>query len=132
MNTRRRFTALPVLSCFLVLLLTSLLPAFAQNTTLDSFNSAKKLMEQVFAGHETTFYCGCAYTGSEVNLASCGYQPKKDPERAKRLEWEHVVPAEAFGQSFREWREGHTECVDSKGKAFKGRNWARFLSVKTF
>ena len=68
--------------------------------------------------------------GSEVELASCGYQPKKDPDRAKRLEWEHVVPAEAFGQSFKEWREGNPACVDSKGKAFKGRNCARKMSTQ--
>jgi endonuclease I len=77
---------------------------------------------------DTGFYCGCAYAGIEIELASCGYQPKKDPDRAKRLEWEHVVPAEAFGQSFPEWREGHPACVDSKGKAFKGRNCARKMS----
>jgi deoxyribonuclease-1 len=115
--------------CLLICLLASPPPSFAQNTTIDSFNHAKKFLTQVFAGHETTFYCGCAYTGSEVDLASCGYQPKKDPDRAKRLEWEHVVPAEAFGQSFKEWREGHAACVNSKGKAFKGRNCARKMST---
>jgi deoxyribonuclease-1 len=88
-------------------------------------------MVDVFAGHETTFYCGCAYTGKEIDLSSCGYQPKKDTNRAHRLEWEHVVPAHAFGQSFKEWREGHPDCVDSKGKAFKGRNCARKM-VKLF
>jgi deoxyribonuclease-1 len=103
-------------------------PVFAQNTTIDSFNRAKKLLTQVFAGHETEFYCGCAYAGSEVDLVGCGYTVRKDPERAKRLEWEHVVPAEAFGQSFPEWREGHPACIDSKGKAFKGRNCARKMS----
>jgi len=105
-----------------------MLPAFAQNTTIDSFNHAKKLMVQVFVEHETEFYCGCTYAGNEVDLPSCGYQPKKDPDRAKRLEWEHVVPAEAFGQSFSEWREGHPSCINSKGKAFKGRNCARKMS----
>jgi deoxyribonuclease-1 len=107
-----------------------MLPAVAQNTRIDSFNHAKKLLTQIFAGHETTFYCGCTYTGNEVDPASCGYQPKKDPDRAKRLEWEHVVPAEAFGQSFPEWREGNPACVDSKGKSFKGRNCARKMSTQ--
>jgi deoxyribonuclease I len=59
-----------------------------------------------------------------VDVQSCGYQPKKHSKRARQLEWEHVVPAEAFGQSFPEWRDGHQECVDRKGKAFKGRNCA--------
>jgi deoxyribonuclease-1 len=112
----------------LICLLASTPPSFAQNTTIDSFNHAKKLLTQVYAGHETEFYCSCTYTGNEMNLTSCGYQPKKDPERAKRLEWEHVVPAEAFGQSFPEWREGNPACVDRKGKSFKGRNCARKMS----
>jgi deoxyribonuclease-1 len=104
----------------------------AQNTTIESFNDAKKRMVEVFAGHETTFYCGCSYTGKEIDLASCGYKPKKDDaKRAKRLEWEHVVPAHAFGQAFKEWRDGHPECVDSQGKPFQGRNCARKM-VKFF
>jgi hypothetical protein len=57
-----------VLACFVGLILASPPPSFAQNTTIDSFNDAKKRMAQVFAGHETTFYCGCPYTGHEVNI----------------------------------------------------------------
>jgi len=97
----------------------------AQNTTTQSFNKAKKHMAGVFTGHETTFYCGCTYADTTVDHASCGYQPKKEGDRARRLEWEHVVPAHAFGQSFTAWREGHPECVDRHGKPFKGRNCAR-------
>ncbi|MFI3272175.1 MAG: endonuclease [Pseudomonadota bacterium] len=48
--------------------------------------------------------------------------PNCNIKRAGRLEWEHVVLAENFGQTFEEWREGHPLCVDNKGKAFKGRN----------
>jgi deoxyribonuclease-1 len=118
--------------CFVVFILGSISQAFAQNTTIESFNKAKKHMVEVFAGRETTFYCGCSYTGKDIDLASCGYQPKKDAaKRAKRLEWEHVVPAHAFGQAFKEWREGHPECVDSQGKPFNGRNCARKM-VKLF
>jgi deoxyribonuclease-1 len=41
---------------------------------------------------------------------------------------EHVVPAENFGRTFSEWREGHPQCVNSKGKSFKGRNCASKVS----
>jgi endonuclease I len=99
----------------------------AGNTTIQSFSQAKKLMRQVFAGHERTFYC--AYDGATVDIQSCGYQPKKHSKRARQLEWEHVVPAEAFGQSFPAWRDGHPECDDRKGKAFQGRNCARKMAV---
>ncbi len=40
------------------------------------------------------------------------------------------MPAHAFGQSFKEWREGHPECVNGKGKPFKGRNCARKRNIK--
>ncbi|OFZ01941.1 MAG: endonuclease I [Bdellovibrionales bacterium GWC1_52_8] len=68
-------------------------------------------------------YCPCRYSGRKVDLASCGYKPRKNFERAQRLEWEHVVPAEAFGQSFKEWREGAPGCFKKK-KAFRGRKCA--------
>jgi deoxyribonuclease-1 len=118
-----------LLGPLLILLVASAL--CAQNTTTESFNQAKKGMVEVFASRETTFYCGCSYTGKDIDLAGCGYQPKKDATRARRLEWEHVVPAHAFGQAFTEWREGHPDCVDRKGKPFKGRNCAR-KTVKLF
>jgi deoxyribonuclease-1 len=60
-----------------------------------------------------------------VDFTSCGYQPKGKLEAAKLFQWEHVVPAEAFGQSFQEWRESDTQCVNRNGKTFKGRNCAR-------
>ena len=101
----------------------SVLPTFAQNTTIESFSKAKRLAADVYAGHEQTFYCGCVYNGKTVDFASCGYIPKGKPETAKRLEWEHVVPAENFGRSFPEWREGSPKCVNNKRKPFKGWNF---------
>jgi deoxyribonuclease-1 len=92
------------------------------NMTTHSFSQAKKLMRQVFAGHERTFYYDCAYQGNIVDLDSCGYHPKQNPKRARQMEWEHVVPAEAFGQAFPEWRDGHPTCADRKGQPFKGRH----------
>jgi len=98
------------------------------NTTNDSFNKSKKLLERVIykeAEHRIDIYCGCQYDEKKnVDFNSCGYKPQKDNKRAHRIEWEHVVPAEAFGQSFPEWRNGHPECVDNKGKSFKGRKCA--------
>jgi deoxyribonuclease-1 len=87
-------------------------------------------IREVYRGHQTTFYCGSQYTQGKVVIHTNGYVPKKNSKRAHRLEWEHVVPAHAFGQSFKEWREGHPDCIDSKGKAFKGRNCARKVVIK--
>lgn len=34
------------------------------------------------------------------------------------------MPAENFDRTFIEWRDGHNQCVNSKGKEFKGRRCA--------
>lgn len=96
------------------------------SSTIKSFNKAKKTLErQVYIQEEykTTFYCGCKFNGKVVDTASCWYETssKKMAERSKQLEWEHIVPAERFGRSFKQWDEGDSECIDQKGKAFKGR-----------
>ena len=104
-------------------------PALAQqplsaNLTIDSFSFAKKtLLHRVYHDHPSTFYCGSEFD-SRRQLRHAGYQPLIEGARAYRLEWEHVVPAHAFGQSFSAWREGDSECIDSRGKSFKGRRCA--------
>jgi deoxyribonuclease I len=105
--------------------------AQAGNTQVQSFEKAKRtLAREINADHRITIYCGCAYSATgRMDFTGCGYVPKQDEERAHRLEWEHVVPAEAFGQSFPEWRDGSPECVNSKGHEFKGRECARKASV---
>ena len=112
-----------------------LLPAYAANadgnTTIQSFSKAKKiLLRQVYRDHKTTFYCDCPFNSKKKILPSDNYTPKKNGKRAHRLEWEHIVPAHAFGQSFPEWRNGHPKCKTRKGKPFKGRNCARKMAPK--
>ena len=99
------------------------------NHTIQSFQTAKRASATVFRGQETTFYCGCPYTGNAVDLPACGYVPQSTAKRAKRLEGEHVVPAENFGRAFPEWWEGRPACVDRRGKSFTGRNCARKVSI---
>jgi deoxyribonuclease-1 len=57
-------------------------------------------------------------------VITSGFITSKHKKRAKWVEWEHVVPAENFGRTFSEWREGHSQCVSKKGKSFKGRKCA--------
>lgn len=78
----------------------------AGNTTVMNFSEAKRLIVPIQNKHPYTIYCRCHYEGKEIDFKSCGYVPKKDDNRAHRLEWEHVVPAENFGRSFVEWRSG--------------------------
>jgi len=97
-----------------------------RNTRFQSFSKVKRtLLKQVYYDHRVTFYCGCPFDMKKV-VQPCGdkYKAKHEGERAHRVEWEHVVPAANLGQSFPEWRDGDPQCVDSKGKKFKGRECA--------
>ena len=98
----------------------------AGNAWNDSFNKAKKTLErQVYYDHRITLYCGAAFDEKKKNVTLPeGFTASKHAKRAGKVEWEHVVPAENFGQTFAEWREGDPRCVDNRGKAFKGRKCA--------
>jgi deoxyribonuclease-1 len=70
-----------------------------------------------------------------IDRGSCGYVPRneytksgKKNERTRRIEWEHVIPAENFGRQFSCWRDGDAKCADSNGKAYKGRKCCEKVS----
>ena len=71
-----------------------------------TFSEAKKIASGLYAPQSTEFYCGCKYSGSRVNLAACGYVPRKNANRAKRIEWEHIVPAWQIGHLRQCWQNG--------------------------
>lgn len=105
-------------------------PVIAEPPTdpVSSFRAAKKIARNdVYADHAITLYCECAYvpshtvSGGLIDSSECGYAPRKNPKRGRRLEWEHIMPASIFGTNRTCWRHGHDDCVTSKGKAFKGR-----------
>lgn len=103
----------------------------AGNQTNQSFNKAKKNLErQVYQDHRETIYCGAKFDSKKNVLPPAGFETSKYEKRAKRIEWEHVVPAENFGRAFSEWRSGDKECVNSKGKAFKGRKCAEKMNIE--
>ena len=96
------------------------------NTTNDSFSKAKRMLEkEVYFDHRETFYCRAPFDVKKNVTLPEGFKTEKHVKRALRVEWEHVVPAENFGQAFVEWREGDERCVDNKGKHFKGRACAK-------
>lgn len=111
--------------CSMLLVVLLCLPAVVisgENKTYQSFNKSKKvLLSRIYRDHHQTFYCLSEFDSKKKVFHTNGYVPVKNNKRANRLEWEHVVPAHAFGQSFKEWREGEPTCIDSKGKSFKGR-----------
>lgn len=112
-----------VLALYVVAMAIYLMPNLA-SAQARNFSEAKKTLSKKLDLFEyKTVYCGCTVTGKSVDLNSCGYKIQKDANRAVRSEWEHIVPAESFGQSFVEWRSGTPNCK-SKGKSFKGRKCA--------
>lgn len=83
------------------------------------FTAAKRVLPKVFAGMQQDFYCGCAYEGKEVDWLSCGYVPRKNPERAKRIEWEHVVPAWVLGHQRQCWQAGGRKNCATNDAVFR-------------
>ncbi|MFO1392121.1 MAG: endonuclease [Agitococcus sp.] len=82
-----------------------------------SFESAKKILyNEIYKGHNITFYCGCDYDpkSKQVDWKSCGFKPRKNPERARRIEAEHVMPAHQFGNFRQCWREPQKVCPEKE------------------
>ncbi|ROS00973.1 deoxyribonuclease-1 [Sinobacterium caligoides] len=101
------------------------------NTVNQSFNKAKKSLEREIykrSAERRTIYCDAPFDSKKNIKLPKGFTTIKHRKRATRVEWEHVVPAENFGRSFSEWREGDAQCVNSKGKLFKGRKCASKMS----
>ncbi|WP_318441711.1 endonuclease I family protein [Photobacterium leiognathi] len=106
----------------------------AGNTHNDSFNKAKKIMQrQIYTqpANMKTLYCDAQFDSRKNISLPSGFVNEKWKKRALRWEAEHIVPMENIGRSFKEWRDGSPDCVDSKGKSFKGRNCASKVS-KTY
>ena len=100
------------------------------NTINDSFSRSKRFLQNdVYNGDivkMNTFYCWCDYNDNKyVDKDSCWFENDwRYEKRSKKIEWEHIVPAHAFWQSFSEWNEWHEDCVDSKWREFKWRSCA--------
>ena len=107
----------------LALLFALLLPFIALAEGPRNFREAKKIAWKIYAERPVDFYCGCAFKGNRIDLASCGYIPRKQPKRAARVEWEHIVPAWVIGHQRQCWQQGgrkrctSTDPVFSKAEA---------------
>jgi len=90
-----------------------------------TFAQAKRVLaREIYHDHRLTVYCGAEYDErGQVSLPE-GFITPGYAARAARIEWEHLVPAENFGRNFAEWREGHEKCVDTRGRAYRGRRCA--------
>ena len=104
----------------IILLIIFLIPSICLSKNINSFNQAKKEAQIIWADHPETVYCGCTFdTELTVDHQSCGYEPK-NINRAKRVEWEHIVPASFFGKDRVCWK--NSACTRKNGNKYKGRD----------
>lgn len=110
------------------------------NRHSQSFYAVKQeMLEKIYYDHRRTLYCGAEFTRYKQIIKPQGFKlpnvKKADfqvyeitaeelARKAERMEWEHIVPANNFGKTFKEWSFGHNNCVSRKGKKFKGRRCA--------
>lgn len=99
---------------------------------VENFDQAKRILPNIYHelnnefGATSTIYCGCPLTydkrGSKsktyykfgkLDLDACGYDVRKNKNRASRVEAEHVMAAWEFGHQRKCWREGgRKNCGD--------------------
>lgn len=84
-----------------------------------TFSEAKKVAWKLYAPQSTEFYCGCKYSGNRVNLEACGYVPRKNANRAARIEWEHIVPAWQIGHQRQCWQNGGRKNCTRNDKVYQ-------------
>lgn len=118
---RRLLLRFTVLGALLALVLSALL----HNPAPENFTQAKKLArEQIYHDQNSnqnpgTLYCGCNWqwtgaSGGRIELESCGYKIRNQETRAKRIEWEHIVPASWLGNQRQCWKNGgRKNCSDN-------------------
>lgn len=92
--------------CFALLLLFTAMGA--QAAAPRTFNEAKKVAWKLYAPQSTEFYCGCKYTGNKVDLAACGYVPRKVPS---------VPPASSGNTLFRRGRSAINASAGNRADA---------------
>ena len=99
------------------------------------FNAAKRLLTSFYKdslSYQTDFYCNAPFKWVKNRfeiVPSEAYTPRnaktkkgKINERARRIEWEHIMPAHNFGQHLPCWRKGgRKECQnDTTFKKMEG------------
>lgn len=99
---------------FCLFFTTTVLTTSAHAAAPRTFSEAKKAGWKLYAANPVEFYCGCRFTGNKVDLKSCGYVPRKNAQRASRIEWEHIVPAWVIGHQRQCWQKGgRSNCARS-------------------
>jgi deoxyribonuclease-1 len=93
-------------------------PNFSGNKKIKNFSQAKKIIKQNnYFGITEEMYCGCQFKKSRIAIdASCGLRPRKNEDRAYRIEFEHIVPFENQVGHTAAWLNGDKECGEKHGR----------------
>lgn len=93
-------------------------PIMGARSAAYSFRKSKyQLATEVYHDYRQTFYADCRFRQYQKRLmpvhSSCGYRTRKNETRARRIEWEHVMPAWVFGHQLQCWQNGgRSECAN--------------------
>lgn len=94
------------------LILTLLLFTTLNAKEIDSFAKAKKALIEFYTQHpqyQSDFYCNAPFKKVKNHfeiLPSPLYTPRKQGNRAKIIEWEHIMPSYNFGRHLQCWKNG--------------------------
>lgn len=101
----------------------------SKNQFISSFSKAKDFLhDYVYFDNRKTLYCNANFNELKVIDFPKGFLTNKYIKRAKRIEWEHAVPAESFGKGFPEWIKGDPKCITKNGDLYKGRKCANKIN----
>jgi len=96
-----------------------------------TFSQAKTQLKIIYKSQPESFYCGCDITWISKRklvpeMKGCDYKPRNKytkkgnlNQRAKRIEWEHVVPAWEFGHQLQCWQKGNRKYCAKNSKVFQ-------------
>lgn len=100
--------------------------ASAQNQQIYLLSDSKHILREiVYSDYFETIYCGATYDPKTKKIIAYPsvFNEAVIANRSERIEYEHIVPVENFGRTFKEWRNGDERCV-SKDRPYKGRKCA--------
>jgi len=110
-------------SLALLLLLNIILIPHISAAQPPTFSKSKGILNSNTNFFKETFYCSClinVVNGKlQPDLNSCGVNARKNLKRAQRIEWEHIVPAAAFGFSLECWKQGGRKHCSKSNQTFK-------------
>lgn len=105
------------------------------NENISSFSKSQKILNKKIYNTEKlryAFYSNCKYNYEKykydsekerwklvVNKESCGYIPRTKSQRANFIEFEHIVPAHAFGQYLPCWKNGGRKNCKKVSEKFR-------------